>query len=158
MILKRYGNSFESVDPVFESAALNEIGFRRDAETSIAAAAFVEEHHRVASHELVAEADGPVQDHAEQLLLARLEEKLLTLEANIDADEVLVVENEAGRDYPKTRQRTKNVVVEGENKLHFYLHVDPPLRIGVSRRPRSVGCFPTTAIWLSPTAHARPRS
>jgi hypothetical protein len=133
MILKRYGTALESVDPNFESAALNEIGFRRDGERKVEVADFERRYHRVATHELEAEADGPVQDHTEQLLLARLEEKLLILESHVSGDEVLVVENEAGHDYPKTRQKTKNVIVEGENKLHFYLHVDPPLRIGVYR-------------------------
>ncbi len=134
MIFKRYGTSFESVDTNFQSTAITEIGFRRDGQRSISADDFAAGYERVAAHELEEEADGPVQDHAEQLLLARLEERLLVLESNIDADEVLVVENDSGRDYPKTRQRTKNVVVKGENKLHFHLHVEPPLRVGVYRR------------------------
>jgi len=134
MIFKRYGASFESVDPNFQSTALTEIGFRKDGEQKISAVDFDVEYERVATHELDAEADGPVQDHTERLLLARLEERLLVLESNIDADEILVIENEQGRDYPKTRQRTKNVVVQGENKLHFHLHVAPPLRVGVYRR------------------------
>ncbi len=133
MIFKRYGTFLESVDTNFESAALTEIGFRRDGERKVSEDEFSSRYHRVAVRELVAEADGPVQDHAEQLLLARLEEKLLTLEGDVGADEVLVVENQVGHDYPKTRQQTKNVIVEGENKLHFYLHVDPPLRVGVYR-------------------------
>ncbi len=134
MIFKRYGASFESVDPNFQSTALTEIGFRKDGEQRIPAAEFDVEYERVATHELDAEADGPVQDHTERLLLARLEERLLVLESNIDADEVLVIENEQGRDYPKTRQDTKNVVVQGENKLHFHMHVAPPLKVGVYRR------------------------
>ncbi len=133
MILKRYGSSYESVDTNFQSTALNEIGFRKDGQRSIASDDFDARYERVAAHELDAEADGPVQDHAEQLLLARLKERLLVLESNIDSDEVLVVENESGRDYPKTRQTTKNVVLKGENKLHFHLHVAPPLRVGVYR-------------------------
>ncbi len=136
MILKRYGASFDSVDPDFESVALNEVGFRRDGREHILAEDFAVRYRRVASHELDAEADGAVQDHTEQLLLARLEERLLVLESNVGPDEVLVVENAPGIDYPKTRQSTKNVVVGGENRLHFYMRVDPPLRIGVYRSKR----------------------
>ncbi len=134
MIFKRYGASFESVDPNFQSTALTEIAFRKDGQRSIPADEFETHYECVAVHELDAEADGPVQDHAEQLLLSRLEERLLMLEADIDADEVLVLENESGTDYPKTRQSTSNVIVRGENKLHFHLHVAPPLRVGIYRR------------------------
>jgi hypothetical protein len=45
-----------------------------------------------------------------------------------------MVENGDGRDYPKTRQQTKNVIVEGENRLLFEYTVAPMLRIGVYRK------------------------
>ena len=36
MILRRYGTSYQSVDLNFDSKALNEVGFRRNHERSIA--------------------------------------------------------------------------------------------------------------------------
>jgi hypothetical protein len=53
--------------------------------------------------------------------------------ADLDEGEVLVVENQEGEDYPKTRDTKKNVVVDGENRLYFYWRIDPPLRLGVYR-------------------------
>jgi hypothetical protein len=47
-----------------------------------------------------------------------------------------VVENDQGHDWPKTKQKTTNVIVEGENRLHFNYSVAPPLRISVRRRPQ----------------------
>ena len=48
--------------------------------------------------------------------------------------EFLVIENEQGHDYPKTRQQTSNVIVEGENKLHFDYTIAPALRVAVHSR------------------------
>ena len=134
MILKRYGKSFESVDPNFESKALNEIGFRRDRELVLPAEEFEVRYELETRHELRASAEGPVQDHTEQLLLDRLETQLFELEAGLEPDCVLVVENKAGMDHPKTRQTTRNVVVEGENRLHFSYAVEPALRVGIYRK------------------------
>lgn len=133
MIFKRYGTSYQSVDPNFESTALNEIGFRRNREQVVPVEAFENGYEHVSTHELVAQAEGWVQDHTEQLLLDRLEAQLRELEGGPGADHVLVVENKDGHDYPKTRQELKNVVVEGENKLRFTYTVAPALRIGVYR-------------------------
>jgi len=133
MIFRRYGTTYRSVDPNFQSAALNEIGFRRDGERVLQAEEFEAAHEHLVTHDLVAEAEGSVQDHTEQLLLDRLEERLLELESGLDPDCVLVIENGDGPDYPKTRQNTRNVVVEGENRLHFRYTVAPPLRVGVYR-------------------------
>lgn len=134
MIFKRYGTSYQSVDPNFESKALNEIGFRRDREKVISVEEFEQAYEHVSTHGLDAHAEGPVQDHTEQLLLDRLEARMLELEAGLDSDHVLVVENADGHDWPKTRQEIRNVVEEGENKLHFTYTVSPELRIGVYRR------------------------
>jgi hypothetical protein len=134
MIVKRYGTTVQSVDPNFESAALNEIGFRRDREWSIPTEEFEAGYEQVTVHELSAEAEGPVQDHTEQLLLDRLEGRLLELEAGLESGCVLMVENGDGPDYPKTRQQTKNVIVQGDNKLLFEYTVAPMLRIGVYRK------------------------
>lgn len=134
MIFKRYGTSYQSVDPNFESTALNEIGFRRDRERVVPVQEFESGWEHVSSHELVAQAEGPVQDHTEQLLLDRLEARLFELEGGLGDDHVLVVENADGNDYPKTRQEIKNMLLEGENKLHFIYTVAPALRVGVYRK------------------------
>lgn len=134
MIFKRYGTTYQSVDPNFESTALNEVGFRRDREQVIPVDEFQAGWEHLVTHELVAQAEGPVQDHTEQLLLDRLEAQLLELESGLGGGHVLVVENGDGSDYPKTRQEIRNVIVEGENKLHFTYTVAPALRIGVYRK------------------------
>lgn len=134
MIFKRYGTAYQSVDPNFESKALNEIGFRRDRERSVTVEDFEAQYEHVTTHELVAQAEGPVQDHTEQLLLDRLEARMLELEAELDDDLILVVENGDGPDYPKTRQEIRNVVEHGENKLHFTYTVSPALKMGVYRK------------------------
>jgi hypothetical protein len=134
MILKRYGTSYQSVDPNFDSRALNEVGFRRDQEFAIPVAEFESGLERVAGHELEADAEGHVQDHTEQLLLDRLEARLLELEEGLEGGHVLVLENRDGTDYPKTRQEIRTVVEGGENKLHFHYTVAPPLRLGVYRK------------------------
>ncbi len=134
MIFRRYGTAFHSVDPNFESKALNEIGFRRDGERQLSAEEFEASYAHLSTHELTAEAEGSVQDHTEQLLLDRLESRLLELEAGLEHDCVVVVENKDGPDYPKTKQQTRNVIVDGENRLHFTYTIAPNLRVGVYRK------------------------
>jgi hypothetical protein len=134
MIFKRYGASYHSVDPNFESTALNEISFRRDNERTISAEELAADYQRHMTHELVAEADGLVQDHTEQLLLDRLESKLFEMEESLDPDCVLVVDNENGPDWPKTRQNIRNIVIAGENHRYFEYSVRPALRITVYSR------------------------
>jgi len=131
MIYRRYGTSFQSVDLNFDSKALNEISFRRDRESAVSIDGFEERYQLVETAELVAEAEGDVQDHTEQELLDRLESGIRDLLGRLGDGEVLVVENEQGHDYPKTRQQTSNVIVEGENRLRFSYTVAPPLRLGV---------------------------
>lgn len=134
MILKRYGTSYQSVEPNFESKALNEIGFRRDRQLTVPVADFETGYELEQTRELATEAEGPVQDHTEQTLLDRLLEQLRALEAEAGEGKVLVVENGDGSDWPKTRQAISNVVVEGENRLRFSYSMAPPLRLGVHRR------------------------
>jgi len=131
VIFKKYGASYHSVDPNFESKALNEIGFRKDKERVISVEDVLGTYQRLTTHELTAEADGPVQDHTEQLLLDRLESRLLELEAGLDPHCILVVDNGDGPDWPKTKQHLRNTIVEGENRLHFEYTVAPPLRMAV---------------------------
>ena len=133
MILRRYGTSYQSVDLNFDSKALNEIGFRRNHEHSIAVEDFDGSYALGVTHEVQAEAEGDVQDHTEQHLLDRLQEQIEALIRELGDGEVLVVKNGQGHDYPKTRQQTANVIVEGENRLHFTYTIAPLLRIAVYR-------------------------
>ena len=131
MIYKRYGTTYQSVDVDFSAEALNEIGFRRNREASFPADELEERYEHMETVELTAEASGPVQNDTEQLLLDRLKEKLDAALERLPDDGIAVVENESGRDYPRTHQQTKNVVERGENKLHFEYTMDPPLRVGL---------------------------
>lgn len=133
MILRRYGKTFESVELNFDSKALSEIGFRRDRERSFDAEAFESAYRRVQEHEVVEEAEGDVQDHTEQVLLEKLAARIREIEAAAADGDLLVVENEQGHGWPKTKQTTRNVIVEGENRLHFSYTIAPPIRVGVYR-------------------------
>jgi hypothetical protein len=117
----------------FDSKALNEIGFRRDRVDSISADDFAS-FTVVGTHELVAEAEGAVQDETERVMLDRLAEQLLALDRGLPAGELLVIDNDQGNDWPKTKQKTTNVIVEGENKLYFHYSMAPALRATVWRR------------------------
>ena len=90
---------------------------------------------KIQSHELIAETEGEVQSQTEQLLLERLKVQVDELSVDLGESDVLVVENEQGHDWPKTMQKSSNVIVEGENRLRFRYSIDPPLRISVLRRP-----------------------
>ncbi len=133
MIARRYGSSFHSVEIDFNSKALTEIGFRRDHDWSMPTEEFEENYEKTATHELTADAEGDVQDEVEQVMLEDLERQLGALVEGLPEGGMVVVESEQGVDYPKTRSRTKNVVVEGENRLYFYSSIDPLLRVAVYR-------------------------
>ena len=74
-----------------------------------------------------------MQDAVESAMLELLLAQLLEIERDLAENEFVLVESEQGTDYPKTRTRQKNVVVEGENRLHFYSSVSPPLKVAVFR-------------------------
>lgn len=131
MILKRYGAQFHSVSTNFDSRAMTEIGFRRSNEFSVPADEFAARYQLVDTRELTASAEGRVQNEAEQAVLTALEQQIEDLRSGLHNGQVLVVESEQGRDYPKMREKVTTQVVEGENKLHFMRTVDPPLRIGI---------------------------
>jgi len=134
MIFRRYGNAYQSVDLNFDSLALNEIAFRRNRAQSIPVDEVDASFGTIATHELSAEAEGDVQDQTEAVLLRKLEVQIEELRAALGEAEILVVENEQGHDWPKTKQKTTNVIVDGENRLHFDYTLAPPLRISVRRR------------------------
>jgi len=130
MILRRYGSTMQSVELNFDSRALNEIGFRRDHAHAIPVEEFESAYVREELRELAIRDEGDVQDELEQVLLAHLEREIRAMEAALGEDEVLVVENQQGVDYPKTRH-TSRVVVRGvENRLVFTAWVEPPVKVG----------------------------
>lgn len=133
MIFKRYGTTYQSVDPHFDSKALSEVGFRRNQQESFPAEELESRYQPGEVHELLAEADGDVQDETEQDLLDQLLERLEALGADLGPGGILVVENEGGHDHPKTQQKISNVVVAGENRLRFHYTIAPALRVRIYR-------------------------
>lgn len=134
MIVRQYGTSIESVEIAFDSNALNEIAFCRSQAFSMSADEFQARYVRVQEYSLTSEAEGHVHGETEQALLDGLEAQIGELEDVLVEGEVLMVDSRQGVDYPKTRDRQKNIVVEGENKLYFYASVDPPLRMVLYRK------------------------
>ena len=133
MILRRYGNDVHSVETNFDSKALTEIAFMRDHQVSTPGEEFFQAHEKLSEHGLTAQAEGDVQDEVESVMLDDLLARLSVLHESLEESQVLFIESEQGNDYPKTKTRQKNVVVEGENRLYFYSSIDPPLRVGVYR-------------------------
>lgn len=132
MILRRYGSKLHSVELDFDPRALTEVGFRRDGDTALDADEFSAAYEKRDERELTATADGPVQDEAEKRLLDELERRVRELLDGLEPGEVLVIENERG-DHPRTRDRKKERVVEGKNRLHFEWRIEPALRVGIYR-------------------------
>ncbi len=136
MIFRRYGTSYQSVDMDFDAKALNDVAFRRNRRQAIPVDDFESSYVTVETVELVAVAQGKVQYQTKQDLLDRLQAQVEELQGRLAEGGILVVENEQGHDYPKTRQQTKNVVEDGENRLYFDYSMAPPLRVSV-RQPAS---------------------
>jgi hypothetical protein len=134
MILKRYGTSYQSVETNFNARALTEIAFRRDRAFSIPVEEFAATYEKVDERSLTAVAEGKVHDEVEGDLLRVLEDNLEEMLKGLGEGEVLVVESTEGEDHPKTRDKKKNVIVDGENRLYFHWWVAPPLRMGVYRK------------------------
>lgn len=133
MIFRRYGTTYQSVDMNFAAEALNEIGFRRNREESFPADELEARYGAVETVELTAEAEGAVQNDTEQALLDELARKVEEQLERLPEGGILVVENESGHDYPRTHQKTTNIVERGENKLRFTYTMDPPLRVTLYR-------------------------
>ena len=131
MILRKYGSSVHSVDSNFDSRAMNEIGFQKNGKLSMTVEEFEQKYVRSGGHELTASADGLVQNEAETRVLHSLREQLEQLVGSLGPGQVLLVESEQGKDYPKSRERQRTIVVGTDNKLHFMRTIDPPLKIGV---------------------------
>ncbi|MGH7466510.1 MAG: hypothetical protein ACRENP_00845 [Longimicrobiales bacterium] len=137
MILRRYGNTVHSVDTNFDARAMNEIGFQRNGQLSLAWAEFEQKYLRGEGHELVARAEGFVQHEAEERVLKALSDQLSELQRGLADGSVLFIESEAGKDYPKTREKQKTIVVGNENRMHFERTIDPPLKVAVYAEQRS---------------------
>ena len=137
MIMRRYGSRYHGVTPNFDPHAMNEIGFQKTDDEAIAAEDFTARYERAESFELTSTADGEVQGETEAQVLRHLRKQLEQLHANLKDDELLVVESEIGRDYPKMREKVTGTVVAGANRLHFNRYVDPPLRVAVYRPRQS---------------------
>lgn len=137
MIFRKYGKSYHSVVPNFDSRAMTEVGFQKIGDEPVEASEFEGAYERVDGRELTALAEGSVQDEVEKQMLASLRTQLLEYEKSVGDDAVLVVESEQGKDYPKTREKTTTKVLGNENRLHFERTIDPPLRIGVYRKRKS---------------------
>lgn len=133
MILRRYGSSVHSVELNFDARAINEIGFRRDRETSIPTETFESEWERLEERHFAARAEGPVQADVEQELLDDMAAGITEWLGTLEEGEALYVESE-GADFPKTRQSSKKIVEAGENRLHFSAWVEPPLRLSRVRK------------------------
>ena len=134
MILRKYGKSYHSVTPNFDSRAMTEIGFQKTGEEPIEVTEFESTYERIDGRELTATASGVVQDEVEKEMLAALRQQLLDLEQGLDGGAVVVIESEQGKDYPKTREKTTTAVVGHENKLTFERYIEPPLRVAVYRK------------------------
>jgi hypothetical protein len=134
VIAKRYGSKVQSVTPNFDALAMNEVGFRRDNDWSMATDEFMDEYEKVETHELTAAAEGDVQGEAEEKLLGSLHEQLEAVEKTVGGEGVLLIESEQGVDYPKTRHTQTNQVVGNENRLYFRFTIEPPLRVAIYRK------------------------
>lgn len=133
-LFRKYGTNVQSVEIDFDARAMTEIGFRRDRKESIPLDELEAGFELVETRELQATSEGPVQYEAEVEILAKLEAQLRSLHGDLGDDEILVMLNEQGVDYPKLHDRKRGVIVDGENQLYFYWSVDPPLRMARYRR------------------------
>ena len=131
MIFKLYGTTYQSVDVNFDAKAMNEVGFRRNRETSFASDELDAKYEQIEVREFVADAEGDVQTETEQAMLDDLEASVRDALTSLPEGGIAVIENESGHDYPKPRQEIKNVIVQGENRLRFEYTISPALRVGL---------------------------
>lgn len=134
MIVRQYGMSIESVEIAFDSNALNEITFRKSQGFSMSDDEFLSGYVPVQEYSLSSDTEGHVHRETERALLDGLQAQIREIEDVLGEGEVLMVASRQAVDYPKTRGRQENVVVDGENKLYFNASVDSPLRMVVRYR------------------------
>ena len=134
MIVRRFGGTVGAVAPDFHATAFNEITFVRRPGFSLPWEEFAATYERAGERALDSESEGHVKLEAEEALLDLLTHRIAEVERALGADELLLIESVPGLDYPRTHEHTETLVEEGRNRLHFYYHIDPPLRLGVYRR------------------------
>lgn len=128
-MVRRYGNRVEVVEPDFKAEAMTEVGFRRTGENRWDLAQFLDEYAMVRGVEINAEFTDAVQDTAERGMLRALMDKLQGIQDALRPDEILSVESELGKDYPRTRyERTTT----GDQEFTYSL--DRPLRLGILKK------------------------
>ena len=76
MILRKYGKSYHSVTPNFDSRAMTEIGFQKSGEQTLEVPEFEAVYERLEGRELTAVAEGTVQDQVEKDMLEALRKML----------------------------------------------------------------------------------
>ena len=128
--MRRYGSTVESVRANFDARAMNELGFQKTGEWKMPWEEFEAKYERRAGHELVAQAEGDVQHEAEEKVLADLLRQLNVLESAAGDGQLVMIESETAKNYPKLREKQTTKVVGTANRLHFERTVDPPLRVG----------------------------
>ena len=128
-IVRRYGKRVETVEPDFRAEAMTEVGFRRTREKRWALDEFLDEYSMVRQVEITAEATDEIQERAEKRMLRSLGDKLQGIMDALKPDEVLSVESEVGRDYPRTRYERSS-----KGGQDFTYTLDRPLRVGIFRK------------------------
>lgn len=128
-IVRRYGKRVETVEPDFRAEAMTEVGFRRTGEAKWALDEFLDQYAMVRQVDLTAEATDEVQERAEKGMLQSLADKLQGILDALKPDEVLSVESEVGRDYPRTRYDRSS-----KGGQEFTYSLDRPLRLGIFRK------------------------
>jgi hypothetical protein len=134
MIARRFGSRIHQVTPNFDARAMTEISFQRGSALEESAEEFLAGRERVEEHRLAATASGVVQNEVEESMLRDLQAQLEALDDVSEEGDVLLVENEAGNNYPKTQMKQRTTVVAGANRLHFNGEIDPPLIVARYRR------------------------
>ncbi|MGD8276934.1 MAG: hypothetical protein PVH00_02860 [Gemmatimonadota bacterium] len=133
MIVRRYGRNIQSVTPNFDAHAMTEVGFVRG-DWSMGADEFEQKYERKGGRELTATGQGSVQNEAEDAVLVSLREQLIAFEASLGEGELLMIEDEPGVHYPKTRGRQLTAASSGpQTRISFEYTIDPPLHVGVYR-------------------------
>lgn len=129
MIARRFGSRIHQVTPNFDARAMTEISFLRGNALDDSAEEFLAGHERMEEHQLAATAQGEVQNDVEEAMLRDLQAQLEALADASQEGDVLLIENEPGKNYPKTHIRQRTLVIDGANRLQFDAEIDPPLLV-----------------------------
>ena len=128
-IVRRYGNKVETVEPDFRAEAMTEVSFRRTGEQKWKLEEFMDEYALVRTVDLSAEGSSANQDTAERAMLQTLKDKLDGILSALKPDELMSVESQIGKEYPRTRYERST---RGEKEFTYGL--DRPLRLGLFKR------------------------